>query len=141
MGLLPREETLEERAVRLSQEIADEENRQALLDSTEGVQFANQEINNLYDSSPDLKNDLTSCLAHANTGDAVLLIEDGVYGAISGTDIAQQISSADASIYVLGGDLAARGIASEKITKGIKVVDYDGFVDLTTEHSAVNSWL
>ncbi len=48
MGLLPREETLEERAVRLSQEIADEENRQALLDSTEGVQFANQEINNLY---------------------------------------------------------------------------------------------
>jgi len=91
--------------------------------------------------SPFQKNDLRSCLAHANAGDAVLLIEDGVYGAISGTDIGQQVSSADASIYVLGGDLAARGIASEKIAEGITVVGYDGFVDLAAEHSAVNSWL
>jgi len=91
--------------------------------------------------SPFQKNDLSSCLAHANTGDAVLLIEDGVYGAVSGTEIAKSVSGADASIYVLGGDLSARGISEDKITDGITVVGYDGFVDLAAEHQAVNSWL
>jgi len=91
--------------------------------------------------SPFQKNDLSSCLAHANSGDAVLLIEDGVYGAITGTGAAAQVSKSDAAIYVLGGDLAARGIGEEKVTDGIKIVDYDGFVDLAIEHQAVNSWL
>ncbi len=92
-------------------------------------------------NSPFQKNDLNSCLAHANSGDAVLLIEDGVYGAISGTQAANQVSKADAKVYVLGADLAARGIAESKISDGITVVGYDGFVDLATEHNAVNSWL
>jgi len=91
--------------------------------------------------SPFQKNDLSSCLAHANKGDAVLLIEDGVYGAVAGTKAANQVAGADASIYVLGGDLAARGISEDKIADGIKVVGYDGFVDLAAEHQAVNSWL
>ena len=91
--------------------------------------------------SPFEKNDLGSCLSHANEGDAVLLIEDGVYGAISGTEAAKQISGAAPSVYVLGGDLAARGIAEDKVVDGVKVVGYDGFVDLVTEHHAVNSWL
>ena len=91
--------------------------------------------------SPFQKNDLSSCLAHVNDGDAVLLIEDGVYGAVAGTEVAKQVSDTDASVYVLGGDLAARGIADDKIAEGIKVVGYDGFVNLALEHSAVNSWL
>jgi len=91
--------------------------------------------------SPFQKNDLSSCLAHANTGDAVLLIEDGVYGAVSGTQAAKNIAGADATVYVLGGDLAARGISQDKIAADIKVVGYDGFVDLAAEHQAVNSWL
>lgn len=91
--------------------------------------------------SPFQKNDLASCLAHANADDAVLLIEDGVYGAISGTEAANQVSNAQAKVYVLGGDLAARGIAENKIADGVSVVGYDGFVDLAAEHQAVNSWL
>ena len=91
--------------------------------------------------SPFQKNDLESCLSHANAGDAVIMIEDGVYGAISGTKVADQVSKSEATIYVLGGDLAARGINEDKITEGIKVVGYDGFVDLASEHNAVNSWL
>ncbi len=91
--------------------------------------------------SPFQKNDLSSCLSHANDADAVLLIEDGVYGAVSGTDAAKQISDCAASVYVLGVDLAARGIGEDKVADGIKVVGYDGFVDLAAEHSAVNSWL
>jgi len=91
--------------------------------------------------SPFQKGDLSSCLAHANAEDAVLLIEDGVYGAIAGTDAANEIAAANTNIYVLGGDLAARGIASEKVAQGVNVIEYDGFVDLVTEHKAVNSWL
>ena len=91
--------------------------------------------------SPFQKDDLKSCLAHANEGDAVLMIEDGVYGAIAGTAASQDISNAKAGVYVLGADLAARGIAQDKVAEGISVVGYDGFVDLAAEHSAVNSWL
>lgn len=84
---------------------------------------------------------MASCLVHANAGDAVLLIEDGVYGAIAGTAAASDIAKSDADVYVLSGDLAARGIAGDKLAEGVKIVGYDGFVDLAVEHSAVNSWL
>ncbi len=91
--------------------------------------------------SPFQKNDLASCLIHANSGDAVLLIEDGVYGAINNTTGAIQAAKSEADIYCLGGDLAARGISRDKIADGVKIVDYDGFVELVTLNDAVNSWL
>ncbi len=91
--------------------------------------------------SPFQKNDLSSCLAHANAGDAVLLIEDGVYGAISGTQAAAQVAGADASVFVLGGDLAARGISEDKLAADVKIVSYDDFVDMAVEHQTVNAWL
>jgi tRNA 2-thiouridine synthesizing protein B len=91
--------------------------------------------------SPYQKNDLASCLSHVNSGDAVLLIEDGVYGAIAGTTAADQTATSEAAIYCLGPDLAARGIGTDKITEGVKVVDYDGFVELVASNDAVNSWL
>ena len=61
--------------------------------------------------SPFEKNTLESCLNHAREGDAVLLIEDGVYGAVKGTKVAEVITAknGDIRVYVLGPDLAARG--------------------------------
>lgn len=91
--------------------------------------------------SPFQKNDLQSCLSHASEGDAVLLIEDGVYGAVTGTNAASQISASGVSVSVLGPDLAARGIDDTKIADGITVVGYEDFVDLAIAHQAVNSWL
>jgi tRNA 2-thiouridine synthesizing protein B len=92
--------------------------------------------------SPFEKNSLTACLAHAKSGSAVLLIEDGVYGAMKGTAFADQVAKAmsNVSIYALGPDLKARGIA-DKVMDGIKVVDYAGFVDLACEQDKVQSWL
>lgn len=92
--------------------------------------------------SPFEKNSLVTCLAHATNGSAVLLIEDGVYGALKGSVFADQVKKAmnNVSIYVLGPDLKARGIA-DKVMDGIKVVDYAGFVDLACEHDKVQSWL
>jgi len=92
--------------------------------------------------SPFEKNSLATCLAHAKSGSAVLLIEDGVYGAMKGTAVSDQVTKAmsNVSIYVLGPDLKARGIA-DKVMDGIKVVDYAGFVDLACEQDKVQAWL
>lgn len=92
--------------------------------------------------SPFEKNSLDSCLAHARKGSAILLIEDGVYAATKGTAVADQVQQAmgDVTIYALSPDLKARGIA-EKVIDGVKLVDYDGFVDLVAEHDKVQAWL
>lgn len=92
--------------------------------------------------SPFEKNSLATCLVHAKSGSAVLLIEDGVYGALKDSAFSEQLKKAmsKVSIYVLGPDLKARGIA-DKVMDGIKVVDYAGFVDLACEHDKVQSWL
>ncbi len=72
-------------------------------------------------------------------GDTLLLIEDGVYAAIKGGKIASQLDGRNVS--VLGPDLAARGIAEDKLVGGITVVDYAGFVDLVESNDKVQSWL
>jgi len=100
-------------------------------------------ILNTVNKSPFERNSLESCLKFANSGDPVLLIEDGVYGALKGTSFDAQIISAlgNQSIYVLGPDLKARGFSEDRIIEGIKVVDYAGFVDLAAENDKVQAWL
>lgn len=93
--------------------------------------------------SPFDRDSLGSCLRVIADDGAILLTEDGVYAAMKGTSIADAVSSAAAkySVYVLGPDLDARGMSNDNIVDGISVVDYDGFVDLVTEHDKVNAWL
>jgi tRNA 2-thiouridine synthesizing protein B len=93
--------------------------------------------------SPFERNALESCLRLAKKGSAVLLFEDGVIGAMRNTRFDETIAQAmgDFSFYVLGPDIKARGLSDSNVADGFKVIDYDGFVDLTTEHSTVQSWL
>jgi tRNA 2-thiouridine synthesizing protein B len=93
--------------------------------------------------SPFERNTLQSCLRLAKPGSAILLIEDGVYAALSGTAVSGEIADRidDFSFYVLGPDIAARGLGESPLIEGVKVVDYGGFVDLVTEHEATNAWL
>lgn len=93
--------------------------------------------------SPFERNTLDSCLRMAKKGGAILLIEDGVYASLSGTAVSDKVGKAtgDFSIYVLGPDLKARGMTEDRVIDGVKVVDYEGFVDLATEYSSVQSWL
>ena len=92
--------------------------------------------------SPYERNSLERCLGMAKSGSAVLMIEDGVYGAIKGAKAASMVEEAMKSVkvYALDADLMARGI-KDKVIDGITVVDYAGFVDLAAEHSSVQSWL
>jgi len=93
--------------------------------------------------SPFERNSLESCLKFASAGSAILLIEDGVYAALAGSNAESLVKSglAMASVYVLGPDLKARGFREDRLIEGIQVVDYAGFVDLATEHDKVQAWL
>lgn len=90
--------------------------------------------------SPFQADSFTSCLRFAQAGDPILLIEDGIYAAQAGTKFESMLQTAIASnpIYVLSGDLAARGIT--KTIEGVQLIDYEGFVDLVEQHQ-VNAWL
>ena len=83
-----------------------------------------------------------TCLKFATAGSAVLLIEDGVYAAVSGTAVSTRVQEAmgKVSIYALKPDVEARGMQN-RVMDGIRLVDYGGFVDLVTEHNAVQSWI
>ena len=93
--------------------------------------------------SPFGNGSLLSCLKHCKPGDAVLLVEDGVYGALEGSSVAGEVKESldGVTLYVLGGDVSARGIGAGKMMSEAKNVDYDGFVDLVTEHDRTQSWL
>ncbi len=93
--------------------------------------------------SPFEKTSLTICLDHATSGSSVLLIEDGVYGALQGTTHESRVKAAldSVKVYVLGPDLRARGFAEERVISGISVVDYAAFVDLAAENDKVQAWL
>lgn len=97
----------------------------------------------IVNKSPFERNAMDSCLKHAKAGDAILMIEDAAVGAVDGSTIAGDIKAAlaDKTVYVLGGDLAARGMSEDRIVDGIKVVDYAGFVDLTVENEKTQSWV
>lgn len=75
---------------------------------------------------------LQHCLDAMTSGDALLLIEDGVYW--STAHFTEKLSGVD--LYVLTADLEARGL---KEPRG-QSVDDDEFVDLTVVHSRSVSW-
>ena len=93
--------------------------------------------------SPFDRNSLEACVRLAAKGGSVLLIEDGVYGAMKGTSKSDMVTNAmkDLTFYVLGPDLKARGVDEGKLIEGVKVVDYSGFVNLTVENDKAQAWL
>lgn len=96
----------------------------------------------IVNKSPFERNSLDACLKHAKAGSAILLIEDGVYAAVKGTAVTEQVKKAmgNHAVYALWPDLEARGM-QERSIEGIKLIDYSGFVDLAVEHSNLQSWL
>ena len=88
------------------------------------------------------------CLRTASTGDIIILIEDGVYGARGLPlhspsppieDMLKQKKS-DIELYVLQPDLEARGLFPGAKTTGFILVDDRGFVDLAVKADKILSW-
>lgn len=96
----------------------------------------------IVNKSPLEKTSLDSCLATAQPGAAILLIEDGVYAATRGNAAEPKLRDAmgQYKVYALGPDMEARGMA-DRVMDGVTLVDYGGFVDLVTEHPNCQSWM
>ncbi len=97
----------------------------------------------IVNKSPYDRNSLDSCLRLARADSSILLIEDGIYAAQKNAGASEKMEQAlkNHRVYALEPDLKARGINPDNIVDGISLVDYDGFVKLTTEHDKLQSWL
>jgi tRNA 2-thiouridine synthesizing protein B len=95
----------------------------------------------IINKSPLTNGSLDSCLRVAQSGE-ILLIEDAVYAATTGSSVEGKVLDALGSfkIHVLLPDLEARGLA-DRLIAGITPVDYEGFVELTTSNKTCQSWL
>ena len=82
---------------------------------------------------------LASCLRVATDNSSVLLIEDGVYEACISTQSNWNKANPTIKRYVLREDLDARGLL-DKVSSHFTIVDYAGFVKLSTEHHSIQSW-
>lgn len=97
----------------------------------------------IINKSPYDRNSLDTCLRLAKADSAIILIEDGVYAVQKNAAAAEQVRAAmqQHQIYALQADLQARGVSENSMIDGISLVDYDGFVELTTEYDKLQSWL
>lgn len=87
-------------------------------------------------------NVLESCVRVCSPKDALLFIEDGVFGAMQQSPCAEKLNDVftlGTAIYALESDVNARGIAP-KIPQFIKLISYDEFVKLAVDHNCIQSW-
>lgn len=92
--------------------------------------------------SPFSHTTLASCLQICGKQDGILLLEDGVFGALNNAPCAEELTTmieAGVKVYVLGIDVNARGLV-EKLRSDVFLTDYNGFVQLSIEHNCVQSW-
>ena len=93
----------------------------------------------IVNKSPFTNNTLDECLRFMTKNSIILLIEDGVFAVKSGTAYCAKMAELlkRNEVYAIGADISARGIGS--VIEGVRVTDYEGFVDLVEKHK-VHSW-
>ncbi len=81
-------------------------------------------------------------LDRIDAGDAVIFIRSAVMAVLSGNVLRERLKMMlkQNRLFVLSSDLTARGIVSEELLDGIGIIDYADFVELTIEHSVIQSW-
>lgn len=78
------------------------------------------------------------CLGLLAPGDALLLLGDGVYGAIAGSDARAALDAAYVELHVLHPDAEAAGVHTQ--LGGANTVDMDGFVALSERFARQLAW-
>lgn len=92
--------------------------------------------------SPFSHTTLASCLQVCGSKDGILLLEDGVFGALGSAPCAEELTAlinAGIKVYALVGDVNARGLQL-KLRGDVQQIDYNEFVQLSIEHNCVQSW-
>lgn len=88
--------------------------------------------------SPHTSNTLAQCLSYIDADDAILLLENGVYGALKSQSLAAQLTNK--TCYVIEDDLKARGLLECDRQPHIQLININQFVELTTQYDLVQSW-
>ena len=90
---------------------------------------------------------LGDCLRVAAENDAVLLFENGVYGALDNSqsefphiENIQQLSASGTRFYILQADCEARGLDTSTLLPAFTIINDADFVTLAVEASAIQSW-
>ena len=93
--------------------------------------------------SPFENSSVSSCLSMCAKNSSILIIVDAVISVMKSTKFTELVESSlnDFKIYALKPDLEARGLSLNNVIEGVEIVGYDKFVDLTSEHDTVQSWL
>ncbi len=81
---------------------------------------------------------LNSCLRIIGNADALLLSGDAAYALQPGTAPFNALQSRQVKLFILAEDAQARAI---EIPDWAEAIDYPAFVELSTHHDKVNSWL
>lgn len=96
----------------------------------------------LVSASPTAGTSFADALRAADNGDTLLLLQDGVLAAAAGAACMALLDAASARgviFYVLLPDADARGI-SRRLHGACRLVDDNGFVELTERHPRIVSW-
>ena len=82
---------------------------------------------------------LRDCLAVLAPVDALLLLGDGVYAALAGSEAAALLAASGADLFVLDADAALAGVR-DCLMPQATLVDDDGFVALSERYSRQLAW-
>ena len=88
--------------------------------------------------SPFQQATLAQCISRCANGDGIILLEDGVYGALQDNPQANQLS--ELICFAIEADLQSRGLLARPLIKEVQLIDFDRFVTLSCQHSLVLSW-
>lgn len=86
--------------------------------------------------SPFLSGAMKTCQQFLGKGDAIVLLEDGVYGALRSVPLHADES---VKVYAIAADIGARGIGGS-LREDVIMIDYGRFVTLCTEFTLIRSW-
>ena len=78
------------------------------------------------------------CLKVIHTGDAVVLMGDGVYAALKETDACMELQAKDVELYILDADALLAGVTEP--ASGMHSIDMDGLVALTERFPRQQAW-
>ena len=79
------------------------------------------------------------CIRLLQTSDALLLMGDGVYTALSDSCACLAIKNTGAELYLLQPDTAAAGLLT-LVDSAFTIVDYQGFAALTERYTTQQAW-
>ncbi len=84
----------------------------------------------------------SAILQRLGAGDDVLFLDKAVLNLLQKGQLNKTLTAllVQHQLYALANDLEVRGIIPEELLKGIIVVDYAGFVELSVKNSLIQTW-